>query len=183
MSAPGGRADEAPETGVDVQTFRQAMRQLAGGVCAISACNGEGQRTGMTVTSVVSLSMQPAEVVVSINQNSSSWAMIARAGRFGVNLLDATQAAVALRFSGQGGIRGDERYHGANWVQTTDGVWLLDDAPVALACAVVQVWTRHSHALVVGHITHARGHALDTHRGDGLPLLYWQGCYGGFAPF
>ena len=79
---------------------------------------------------------QLAELVVSINQNSSSWPVISRSGRFGVNLLDAGQATVAQRFAGVGGVQGAARYEGADWQQTDDGVWLLADAPVALACAV-----------------------------------------------
>lgn len=174
---------EAPHAGsVDATTFRQAMRQLAGGVCAISASDDDGRRTGMTVTSVVSLSLQPAELVVSINQNSSSWPVISRSGRFGVNLLDAGQATVAQRFAGVGGVQGAARYEGADWQQTDDGVWLLADAPVALACAVAQVWTRHSHALVVGRITAATGRVLQGQGAPAAPLLYWQGCYGGFVP-
>lgn len=177
-------AEDAAQSavGIDVTTFRQAMRQLAGGVCAISACDNEGRRTGMTVTSVVSLSLQPAELVVSINQSSSSWPVIERSGRFGVNLLAADQAAVAQRFAGAGGAQGAERYEGADWQQTPEGVWLLADAPVALACVVEQVWTRHSHALVVGRITHATGRALGAQGQPAAPLVYWHGRYGGFAP-
>ncbi len=182
MSGGDVEMDEAPASPrVDAQTFRQAMRQLAGGVCAISAGDQASERTGMTVTSVVSLSLDPAELVVSVNQGSSSWPVISATGRFGVNLLSDAQAAVAQRFAGQGGVRGAARYEGAQWHVTPEGVWLLEDAPVALACTVEQVWTRHSHALVVGRITHVRctAPAGSTH-GAG-PLLYWQGSYGRFT--
>lgn len=175
-------AEAPPADHIDPPTFRQAMRQLAGGVCAISASDDSGHRTGMTVTSVVSLSLQPAELVVSINRNSSSWPVIERSGRFGVNLLDAGQAAVAQRFAGMGGVQGADRYASADWRQTTEGVWLLADAPVALACVVAQVWTRHSHALVVGRITQAVGRALGAQGEAVAPLLYWHGRYGGFVP-
>lgn len=175
------QADTAPAAGIDAPTFRQAMRQLAGGVCAISVSDSEGRRSGMTVTSVVSLSLQPAELVVSINQSSSSWPLMARSGRFGVNVLDAGQAAIAQRFAGVGGVQGADRYQGADWQQTADGIWLLADAPVALACVVEQVWMRHSHALVVGRITQAVGRALDGQAEAVPPLLYWHGRYGGFA--
>lgn len=179
----GGRGMGATPSSptVDAQTFRRAMRQLAGGVCIISAGDQARERTGMTVTSVVSLSVEPAELVVSINQGSSSWPVISATGRFGVNLLSDEQAVEAQRFAGQGGLKGAARYEGAQWHVTPDGVWLLEDAPVALACTVEQVWTRHSHALVVGRITHVRGIALMGASHGGGPLLYWQGRYGRFA--
>jgi len=182
MAGPASATGAAPAAAIDAQAFRQAMRQLAGGVCAISASDGEDRRTGMTVTSVVSLSLQPAELLVSINQNSSSWPVIACSGRFGVNLLGAGQATVAQRFAGVGGVQGIQRYEGGDWRQGGDGVWLLADAPVALACEVAQVWTRHSHALVVGRITRAIGRGLGSPGEAAAPLLYWQGHYGGFVP-
>ena len=80
MLAPAlERASCAPQ--VDGAVFRQAMRQLAGGVCVITVGGdeaeqgdiGASQRTGLTATSVVSLSVDPAELLVSINQGSSAW--------------------------------------------------------------------------------------------------------------
>lgn len=165
---------------VDAQAFRQAMRQLAGGVCAISAGDRPHERTGMTVTSVVSLSLEPAELVVSVNRGSSCWPVLSATGRFGVSLLNEAQAAVARRFAGQSGLKGAARYDGAAWRVTDDGVWLLADAPVALACRVAEVWTRHDHALVVGCITEVQTGTEASAAGPG-PLLYWQGRYGRFG--
>ena len=64
------------------QDFRTAMRQLAGGVSVITAAHGD-ERTGLTATSVVSISMDPAELLISVNQNSSSWPVIEKSGKFG----------------------------------------------------------------------------------------------------
>src|SRR5690606_16630797 len=107
--------------------FRKAMRQLAGGVSIITA-SSEGARTGMTVTSVIAVAMDPPELLVSVNQQASSWPSIQATGRFGVNVLASHQSSVAQRFSGQGGTKGEARYEGAQWHCTPDGVWLLDDA-------------------------------------------------------
>lgn len=175
------RADTA--TAPDARAFRQAMRCLAGGVCVITASDGhEGGdglgRTGLTATSVMSLSVDPAELVVSVNQNSSTWPVLLAARRFGVNVLAADQVDVAQRFAGIDGLRGPQRYAGARWERTGEGVWLLTDALTAFACTVAQMWVHHSHALVVGRvdaITTARstsGEATDR------PLLYWHGAYG-----
>ena len=52
-------------------------------------------RTGATVTSAQSLSMEPETMVVSINLASSTWAAIHRYGHFCVNVLGADQRDVA----------------------------------------------------------------------------------------
>jgi hypothetical protein len=70
--------------------FRLIMRRLAGGVSIITAGLG-GDITGMTVTSVTSLSVDPPRLLVSINRQASSFALIERYGLFGVNILGADQ--------------------------------------------------------------------------------------------
>ncbi|MFX6861586.1 flavin reductase family protein, partial [Acinetobacter baumannii] len=55
--------------------FRSAMRSLAGGVSVITAGRGN-DLSGMTVTSVSSLSVEPATLIVSINRKASSWPLL-----------------------------------------------------------------------------------------------------------
>ena len=66
--------------------FRLVMRRLAGGVCVITAGRGD-DITGMTVTSLTSLSASPPRLLVSINRQASSFEPIARHRLFGVNIL------------------------------------------------------------------------------------------------
>lgn len=175
---------------VDGAAFRQAMRQLAGGVCVITVGGDDGaggatpgaQRTGLTATSVVSLSVDPAELVVSINQASSAWPMLLAARRFGVNVLTAAQAVVAQRFSGASGLRGAQRFADAPWQRTDDGVLLLADALVGFACTLERTWLHRSHALVVGRVNTITGAVqAPPHHAPAGPLLYWQGDYAGLA--
>ena len=70
--------------------FRSAMRHLAGGVSVITVGLAK-DITGMTVTSVSSLSVDPPTLIVSINRESSSWPLLKRHGTFGVNILAADQ--------------------------------------------------------------------------------------------
>ena len=52
--------------------FRSVMRRLAGGVSIITA-GRDDDITGMTVTSLTSLSAKPAALLVSINRQASSF--------------------------------------------------------------------------------------------------------------
>ncbi|HEY0913184.1 MAG TPA: flavin reductase family protein, partial [Bradyrhizobium sp.] len=87
--------------GISSDDFRGAMRHLTGGVSVITVGRSE-DITGMTVTSVASLSVDPPTLIVSINRESSSWPILKRQGFFGVNILAADQLDVAERFTGKG---------------------------------------------------------------------------------
>src|SRR5690348_14692394 len=92
------------EPAVAADEFRGAMRHLTGGVSVITAGRGK-EISGMTVTSVSSLSVEPPSLIVSVNRAASSWPLIARHGVFGVNILTADQLDIAERFTGKGGLK------------------------------------------------------------------------------
>ncbi len=150
--------------------FRGAMRHLTGGVSVITVGRAK-EITGMTVTSVASLSVEPATLIVSVNREASSWPILKREGAFGVNILAAGQQEIADRFAGKGGLKGADRFVGAQWTKRASGVPLLVGALAAIDCEVEEVVERHSHAIVIGRV-------LDIQRsGHTAALAYWQGRY------
>jgi flavin reductase (DIM6/NTAB) family NADH-FMN oxidoreductase RutF len=158
------------DQGVVADDFRGAMRHLAGGVSVITVGRGK-DITGMTVTSVSSLSMEPPSLVVSINRASSSWPLLKRHGFFGVNILTADQLDVAERFTGKGGLKGAERFAGATWTTGASGVPLLVGALAAIDCEAEDIIERHSHAVVIGRVRDLRLSSRTA------ALAYWQGQY------
>lgn len=155
---------------VAVDDFRGAMRDLAGGVSVITVGRGD-EISGMTVTSVSSLSVEPATLIVSINRRASSWPLLRKHGAFGVNILSADHQGIAERFSGVGGLSGAERFAGAEWITLVSGVPLLSGALAAFDCEVEDVVERHSHVIVIGRV-------LDLRVTSGAPaLVYWQRQY------
>jgi flavin reductase (DIM6/NTAB) family NADH-FMN oxidoreductase RutF len=150
--------------------FRGAMRHLAGGVSVITVGRAK-DITGMTVTSVSSLSVDPPALIVSINRESSSWPLLRRYGVFGVNILSADQLDVAERFTGKGGLKGADRFAGAQWTSGVSGVPLLVGALSAIDCEAEDIIERHSHAIVVGRVKEIRNSQRTA------ALAYWQGQY------
>jgi flavin reductase (DIM6/NTAB) family NADH-FMN oxidoreductase RutF len=150
--------------------FRSAMRHLAGGVSVITVGRGR-EITGMTVTSVSSLAVDPPTLIVSINRESSSWPLLKRHGFFGVNILTADQLDVAERFTGKDGLKGADRFAGAEWVTRVSGVPLLVGALAAVDCEVEEIVERHSHAIVIGRVLELQLSARTA------ALAYWQGQY------
>jgi flavin reductase (DIM6/NTAB) family NADH-FMN oxidoreductase RutF len=150
--------------------FRSAMRHLAGGVSVITVGRGK-DITGMTVTSVSSLSVDPPTLIVSINRESSSWPLVKRYGMFGVNILAADQLDIAERFAGKDGLKGVDRFTGAHWNTGVSGVPLLASALAAVDCEVEDIVERHSHAIVIGRVLDMRLTSRSA------ALAYWQGQY------
>ena len=155
---------------VSADDFRGAMRRLAGGVSVITVGRGN-DITGMTVTSVSSLSVDPPTLIVSINRESSSWPLLKRHGVFGVNILTADQLDIAERFSGKDGLKGAARFAGAQWITLASGVPLLAGALSAIDCEVEEIVERHSHAIVIGRVLDMRLASRNS------ALAYWQGQY------
>jgi flavin reductase (DIM6/NTAB) family NADH-FMN oxidoreductase RutF len=150
--------------------FRSAMRQLTGGVSVITAGRGR-DISGMTVTSVSSLSVDPQALIVSINREASSWPLVRRYGFFGVNILTSDQIDIAERFTGRGGLKGADRFAGAQWMTRVSGVPLLVGALAAIDCAVEDIVERHSHAIIIGRVLDLAVSARTA------ALAYWQGRY------
>ena len=143
--------DIAIEREISPADFRGAMRQLTGGVSVITAGRGR-DISGMTVTSVSSLSVEPATLIVSINREASSWPLVKRHGAFGVNILTSDQLDIAERFTGKDGLKGAARFAGAEWTTRISGVPLLVGALAAIDCEVEDIIERHSHAIVIGRV-------------------------------
>lgn len=173
MSDPDVIANPSrPHDGPGKAAFLGAMRAFVGSVSVITVGQGS-DRSGLVVTSAISLSADPPLVLVCVNRGSSSWPLLERYGYFGVNALAAHHQPVAERFSGFGGVKGAARYEGADWVTAVTGAMLLADAPMALDCAVEEMIDRATHSIVIGRICAIR--ASDPMDG----LIYWHGGYRG----
>jgi flavin reductase (DIM6/NTAB) family NADH-FMN oxidoreductase RutF len=150
--------------------FRGAMRHLVGAVSVITVGRGD-DITGMTVTSVSSLSLEPPSLIVGVNRASSTWPLLQRYGHFGVNILNANQLEIAENFSGKGGLKGAERFAGAQWTSRSPGAPLLAGALAAIDCEVEYIAERHSHAIVIGRVRDLKLSERSS------ALAYWRGRY------
>lgn len=156
-------------------SYRGAMRQLAGTVSVIAA-GGEGDRSGITVTSVTSLSTEPPSLLVCVNQKTSLLPILKRYLSFSVNILAADQQRLADRFAGRNGEKGEERFIGSRWGTHVTGAPVLVDALVSLDCEIESVIDHKSHVIVIGAVR-----AVSLNR-DVDVLVYRRGGYGRIAP-
>ena len=74
------------------------MRRFPAGVSVVTV-DVEGERLGLTVGTLVALSLDPPLVGFAIKQEAALHELLRRAGRFGVTLLAAGQEHVAQHFA------------------------------------------------------------------------------------
>ncbi|MES1248365.1 MAG: flavin reductase family protein [Actinomycetota bacterium] len=80
------------------EDLRGLMRFWPHGVSVLSV-DYEGDRMGVTLSSLVSLSLDPPLVGVSVGKQASLYELLRRAGAFAVSLLGAEQGDLARRFA------------------------------------------------------------------------------------
>lgn len=150
--------------------FRSAMRMLAAGVSIVAAGN-EDERSGITVSSVTSLAIDPPTLVVCIGRNSSLAPALDRYGHFSANLLRASQRDLAERFAGRGGVFGAERFAAGDWITLITGAPVLSDALASIDCEIEEKIDRHTHSIVLGRVVAVRA------AGRGDALAHWRGGF------
>jgi flavin reductase (DIM6/NTAB) family NADH-FMN oxidoreductase RutF len=155
---------------VDDELFRTWFRRQASSVVVVTVAGDPP--AGFTATSFTSLSRYPPLISVCLNQHSSSWPTMLRAGYIGVHLLGADQTAVAGTFAAH---RIDRFAAHGDWRYGPHGVPVLGGALGWLVCRVTQLVPAGDHAIVIA------APELGSHRPEGEPLLYHDGRYTGLA--
>lgn len=125
--------------------LRAAMRRFPAGI-AVVAVPAELTPYGVTVASLVSLSLDPPLVGISIGVDSRVHTPLHEAGRFSVSILAGDQDSLAQHFARSvppialwSGIR-------------TRGEGLIEDALAWLECRVVAAHPAGDHTIFVGEV-------------------------------
>jgi flavin reductase (DIM6/NTAB) family NADH-FMN oxidoreductase RutF len=151
--------------------FRQVLGHLPTGVTIITTLDDAGRPTGLTASAVTSVSLAPPLVLVCVSRRAQSYAALAEAGRFAVNILAQGQEALSRRFATSA--PGSEKFEGVGYRAGALGMPLLDGALAELECTTAHVYPGGDHVILVGQVEAgcSRGAA-------GLePLLYYRGKY------
>lgn len=154
--------------------FLDAMRRTAATVSVVTTSAPGRVPTGVTVSSLCSLSADPCMVLVCVHHLCRAAADINRNRTFCVNVLPSSHTAIADCFAGR--TQGhDERFKIGEWSPSRTGAPSLDDAIACLDCELE--WSKQfaSHFIFVGNVIHIAVRA-------GLPLVYADRSYRQLAP-
>ncbi len=154
-------------TFVDLDTFKNVMRRWPSGVTVLTS-RADDSIHGMTVSAFSAVSAEPPLVLVCANRQSTTHEVIQAGGVFAVNILDASQQDVSIRFSV---VPGPNRFEGIAWSAGTTGAPLIDGALAQFECRVRSAHLEGTHTIYIGEVL------AGTFRPDGEPLLYFDGSY------
>src|SRR6266542_1506389 len=158
---------------LDGDDLRSLMRLFPGGVCVVGV-NADGDRIAATMGSLVSLSLNPPLVGISVGRDLALHELLRSAGAFGVSILRGDQAQTASQFA-----RGAPPI--ALWSRFdtrvgATGAPLLADALAWLECRVVAEHGVGDHTFFVGEVV-----ALEESE-PGPALVYREHSYVSAGP-
>lgn len=165
VSSMGSESNQVLDSG----RFRSAMRNVPGAVSIVTA-GTRPNRHGLTLTAGCSLSTEPSSVLVCVNKTAGAHDTIQSSGSFCWNILSARRAALAQRFSGQDGSKGDIRFTEGDWQELATGAPSLIDAVCSFDCRLVHSHDAGSHTIFIGEVV-----AQHTNADQDEPLIYVKG--------
>lgn len=150
------------------EELRTAMRVWVSGVTVVAAAHA-GQRHGMTVNSFMSLALEPASIIVSLQTNSRTHELTAKSGAFGLTILAATQRDISDLFAGR--VETEDRFAGLQVETLATGSPLISGGLAWLDCRVTQAIDAGSNTLIIAEVVAARNLSQDA------PLVYHDRDY------
>jgi flavin reductase (DIM6/NTAB) family NADH-FMN oxidoreductase RutF len=146
------------------------MGRFATGVTVLTV-NGAGDRPlGMTASSLASVSLIPPLVSVCVDHQAELHDTIVAAPVFVVNILESRQETLSRRFAD----RHEDRFEGIGYHRSPEGLVLLDGALAHIECDRFAVYPGGDHTIIIGRV-------IGGTTGEGRPLLYYRGGYGGLG--
>jgi flavin reductase len=131
------------------EDLREVMRSAASGICIVTI-QLEETRVGLTVGSLVSLSLEPPLVGFALGQQAQLHELLRGAGEFGVSLLGGDQEAVAQHFARS--VPPIAMWTGIDIRDDVPGPPLIAGALGWLRCGVVDKHATGDHTFFVGRL-------------------------------
>lgn len=152
--------------------FKTALKHWASGVTIVTTQSTEYGLQGMTATSFSSVSLDPPQILVCLNQEADTSKGVFAEQKFAINVLNSEQQVTSNNFAGA--CSQAERFANVAWSEGELGMPIFDEALVSLECRVVQKILAGTHWVVIGEID-------KVYCRTGEPLLYYNSAYQNLA--
>ena len=149
----------------DPMLQRQIMGRFATGVTVVTTRYGD-QISGMTANAVMSLSLDPPLIVVSVDCKSNMHGHLTQGQCYAINVLKHDQEELSRRFAKPG----PKDFSDLKLTVAETGAPILADALAYVDCRVVEVASAGDHDMFIGEPV-----AGETYNGQ--PLLFYSGQY------
>jgi flavin reductase (DIM6/NTAB) family NADH-FMN oxidoreductase RutF len=155
---------------VDKMLFRQVCSMFATGVTVVTT-GRDGNYHGMTANAfAVGVSLEPTLVLVCLDRNSRTCALLDDTGAFTVNILSEDQQEVSRVFASRD--LDARRFEGLDFNPGANGTPVLEGCIATMQCNLFSRQDAGDHAIFVGEVTDAQV-ASD----NGAPLVYYRSAY------
>lgn len=154
---------------IDPRDFRNALGTYATGVTIITAAAPDGKPYGLTCNSFASVSLNPPLVLWSLVVYSSSLTIFQNASHFAVNVLGASQQALANKFAKSS----DDKFTGVDWTPGLGNAPVLAESVANFQCRSVNRYYGGDHVIFLGAVEAYTYNAKE-------PLLFARGAFGRF---
>jgi len=144
---------------------RQIMGRFATGVTLVTARSDE-KILGMTANAVLSLSLDPPLILVSVNKKNQMHKFLKKSNCFAINVLRDDQEEISRRFA----TPGPKDFSDLELVESKTGSPVLVNALAFIDCQIVQVVPGGDHDMFIGK-------PLAGETRDGNPLIFYSGQY------
>lgn len=146
------------------------MARFASGVTVVTTRDDSGRPFGFTASAFSALSLDPPLVLVCLERRAESFPVFEVAASFGVSMLAAGQAPLALKFA----TRGADKFAGSPVVDgPVTGMPLVTTAIAHVECRVHERLDGGDHIILVGRVVRA---AVI----EGSPLVHYNRTFGRF---
>jgi len=144
---------------IDDELLNKVTWKIPNALALIGSRAGD-ERNAMTASWVTQLSMEPVLVGVSVDNSAVTRRLIADGGSFTVNLWDAADTRVFVKFSKPAQDDGST-LNGRAVRAATTGAPVFDEAVAWMDCEVRQAFDLGTHTLFVGEVVDAALNAPD----------------------
>lgn len=149
--------------------MRESMRLWTTGV-AIFASQFEGNLHGMTVSSFTSISLEPPQVLASIQKDTRTYELMEKSGAFGVTILSQDQLELSERFAGRLG-EDHQRFQDLDIEILVTGSPFIKGGLAYFDCRIVNRVDLPTHTVFFGEVIATRNGVA------GSPLTYFDRTY------
>lgn len=153
---------------LDSQTFRSAWRKFVTGVTVVTTIENSGAVHGMTANGIVSVSLDPLLVLISIGHKRVSNSLIKSSGRFAINILSDQQEAVAKYYAAPS--EKGKRDPDIEFSFTGKGSAVLPECLAHMDCRVERQHETGDHTLFIAGVD-------ELEVNPGRPLLFYEGAF------
>ena len=151
-----------------VDDFKKALQLWASGVSVVTTSSEKFGIQGMTVTAFSSVSINPPQILVCINDSADTGVGIHESKYFAVNVLKSDQQDLSNQFAG--GSNQQQRFENTDWKAGITGAPILNNSLMSLDCKVVEKVLAGTHWIIIGEVQECVCRSGD-------PLLYYRGAY------